>query len=284
MKRQWLTFLVLAAVAVWAWWSTLVTMANQWSRDPQYSHGYVIPMLACGLLWYRRDRLQFSRATGSWWGLLALAMALGLRWAGARFYVDWLDAISLLPCLAGICLVSFGTQVFRWALPVIAFLIFMIPLPYRIETAIQYPLRRLGTIGGVYAMQTMGIQAVAHGNVISIGDVQLGVAEACSGLSMLMVFLALTAAAAMISRRPLWERIVVFASGIPIAIASNVARISVTGALFASQKSEMARFVFHDVAGWLMMPLAFALLCAELWLLSRLIIIEEKIPLKFGMK
>jgi hypothetical protein len=46
----------------------------------------------------------------------------------------------------------------------------------------------------------------------------------------------------------------------------------------------MARFVFHDLAGWLMMPFAFTLLCAELWLLSRLIIIEEKVPLKFGMK
>ena len=88
----------------------------------------------------------------------------------------------------------------------------------------------------------------------------------------------------MISRRPLWERLIVFVSGVPIAIASNVARISVTGILFASQQSELARVVFHDLAGWLMMPFAFALLCAELWLLSRLIIIEDKVPLKFGMK
>lgn len=285
MKRQWTTFLVLCGCALWAWWNTLAEMANRWEHDPQYSHGWVIPVFACGLLWFRRDRLAAEASpSGSWTGLILLAAALLLRWAGARFYLDWLDAVSLLPCLAGICLVSFGGRIFRWALPVIAFLIFMVPLPYRVETAIQYPLRRAGTVGGVYAMQTIGIPAVSHGNNIIIKEEQIGVAEACSGLNMLMVFLALTSAAAMISRRPMWERIVVCLSGVPIAIISNVARISATGVLYAMDKSDLAREAFHASAGWLMMPFAFALLCAELWLLSRLIIIEDKVPLKFGMK
>jgi exosortase/archaeosortase family protein len=71
---------------------------------------------------------------------------------------------------------------------------------------------------------------------------------------------------------------------VPIAIVSNVARIAVTGVLFAMDYSELARNAFHVSAGLLMMPFAFALLCFELWLLSRLIIIEEKVPMKFGMK
>jgi exosortase len=259
-------------------------MANRWERDPQYSHGYLVPVFACALLWLRRNKLARNADSGSWWGIGLLAVAFALRVAGARFYMEWLDAISILPCLAGICLVAFGWRVFTWALPVIVFLLFMIPLPFRIEQAIQYPLRQVGTVGGVYAMQTVGLPAVARGNVIMVGDVQLGVAEACSGLSMLMVFMALTWAAAIISDRPLWERAVIVLSGVPIAIAANVARISVTGVLFAMNQSDLANRVFHDFAGWLMMPFAFALLCCELWLLSRLFIQEERTQVKLGLR
>lgn len=284
MDRRIITLLLLLAAAAWGWWDALVVMANRWERDPQYSHGYLVPVFACALLWLRRNKLTWKAESGSWWGIGLLAVAFGLRVAGARFYMEWLDAISLLPCLAGICLVAFGWRVFAWALPVIVFLLFMIPLPFRIEQAIQYPLRQVGTIGGVYAMQTVGLPAVARGNVIMVGDVQLGVAEACSGLSMLMVFMALTWAAAIISDRPLWERAIIVLSGVPIAIAANVARISVTGVLFAMNQSDLANRVFHDFAGWLMMPFAFALLCCELWLLSRLFIHEERTQVKLGLR
>ncbi|MEX2286076.1 MAG: exosortase [Planctomycetaceae bacterium] len=284
MDRRVIYFLVLLAGAAWAWWDALVVMGNRWARDPEYSHGYLMPVFACALLWMRRKRLVWRADPGSWWGVGLLVIALALRLAGARFYMEWLDAISLLPALAGICLVAFGWRVFRWALPMVAFLVFMIPLPFRIEQHIQHPLRRLGTVGGVYAMQTVGLPAVSRGNVIMVGDVQLGVAEACSGLSMLMVFMALTSAAAMLSSRPAWERTVIVLSGLLIAIAANVARIAVTGVLFALNKSELANRVFHDFAGWLMMPFAFALLFCELWLLSKLFVQEEQTPVKIGLK
>lgn len=284
MDRRVINFLLLLAGATWAWWDTLVVMANRWARDPEYSHGYLVPAFACALLLMRRNRLVSRAEPGSWWGVGLLVIALALRLAGARFYMEWLDAISLLPALAGICLVAFGWRIFRWALPVVVFLVFMIPLPFRVEQHIQLPLRGLGTVGGVYAMQTVGLPAVSRGNVIMVGDVQLGVAEACSGLSMLMVFLALTSAAAMLSSRPAWEKTVIVLSGLPIAIAANIARIAVTGVLFALNKSELGNRVFHDFAGWLMMPFAFALLFCELWLLSKLFIQEEQTQVKIGLK
>ncbi len=285
MDRRVIYFLLLLAGATWAWWDALVVMANRWARDPEYSHGYLVPAFACALLLMRRKWLVWRAEPGSWWGVGLLAIALALRLAGARFYMEWLDAISLLPALAGICLVAFGWRVFRWALPVIVFLVFMIPLPFRVEQLIQHPLRRMGTVGGVYAMQTVGLPAVSRGNVIIVGDVQLGVAEACSGLSMLMVFLALTSAAAMLSSRPTWERAVIVLSGLPIAIAANVARIAVIGALIAINMQALANHVFHSIAGLLiMLPVAFALLLCELWLLSRLFIQEEQTQVKIGLK
>jgi exosortase/archaeosortase family protein len=92
--------------------------------------------------------------------------------------------------------------------------------------------------------------------------------EACSGLSMLMIFFALSTAVALLIRRPWPERALLVASALPIAILSNIIRITVTGVLHKTAGSEVADLVFHDLAGWLMMPLALGMLWTELRLLN----------------
>ena len=144
--------------------------------------------------------------------------------------------------------------------------------------------RRIGTEASVYVMQTLGLPALAEGNVIVLDESRIGVAEACSGLRMLMIFFSLTTAVAMISRRPLWERLLVFFSAVPIALIANIGRITVTGTLYWMDYSELAEVVFHDVAGWLMMPFALLLLWIEFWLLSRLLIVEDDRPVTMELE
>src|SRR5205823_12397771 len=100
------------------------------------------------------------------------------------------------------------------------------------------------TIISTYALQTFGFAAFAEGNVIRMGEVHIGVVEACSGLSMLVIFFALSTAVAIVVSRPLWERLLLAASAIPIALASNVTRITVTGALHKLVGPELANYVF----------------------------------------
>ena len=126
----------------------------------------------------------------------------------------------------------------------------------------------VATVAGTWLLQTLGFSAFAEGNVIRLGEVRIGVVEACSGLSMLLVFFALATAAILVTRRPLLDRILIVASAIPIAIGSNVVRITVTAILYKTAGSRIADLVFHDLAGWLMMPLALGFLWAELRLLS----------------
>ena len=133
----------------------------------------------------------------------------------------------------------------------------MVPLPYRAAVALTDPLQRTAHAGQrTYALQTLGLPAVAEGNVILLSEVELGVVEACSGLRMLMIFFALAAGVALVIRRPLWEKAVVLASAIPIAIIVNVVRITATGVLHELVGKKVADAVFHDFAGWVMMPLA----------------------------
>jgi exosortase len=268
---------------LWAYWTTLTSMARKWSIDPQYSHGYLVPLFSVALLWLRRPQLNTQLLRSSWWGIVFIAAAIGLRLGAVHFYLEWFDALSLLPMLVGGCLLAGGWHAVRWAWPSILFLFFMCPLPFRLEVALQSPLRSVGTVSSVYVMQTLGMPAFAEGNVIALGDVRIGVAEACSGLRMLMIFFALTTAVAIVSSRPLWERLVIWVSAVPIAIVTNIVRITVTGSLYAMDLAKLAELVFHDLAGWLMMPFALFLLWGEFWVLSHLIIDEEGRPIDMGL-
>jgi exosortase len=261
----------MALALTWVYWATFIELGHAWSSESQYSHGYFVPLFSIYLLWARREMLA-GDLHPSWWGVPLLVAGLALRFAGVYVYFDWLTAASLLPCLAAACLFVGGWRTLRWAWPAIAFLVFMIPLPYTVEVALSHPLQRIGTIISTFALQTMGLAAYSEGNVIVMGDVRIGVVEACSGLSMLMIFFALSTAVTLLIQRSPLERTLIFLSAVPIALGANIIRIIVTALLHKIAGSELADLVFHKLAGWLMMPLALGMLWVELRLLGWVLI------------
>jgi exosortase len=276
--RSPLNFMLLALgiSLAWVYWPTFVALAGAWETNSQYSHGFVVPIFAAYLLWRRRGLLTNIRP--SVWGAVLLILGLGLRGGGTYLYFEWLQSISLLPCLAGVCLLGSGWRGLRWSWPAIAFLVFMVPLPYRLETGLAGPLQTAATISSTWVLQTMGFVAFSEGNVIHLGEIRIGVVEACSGLAMLMIFFALTTAVCLISKRPFLEKALIFTSAIPIAILANQVRIIVTAILHKTAGSQLADYVFHDLAGWLMMPLALLLLLAEMRLFAWLVVERETRP------
>jgi exosortase len=267
---------VAVLVLTWVYWPTLASLVGRWGTDPQYSHGYLVPLFALFLLWFRRTLMPAGPGSPSWWGLPLLLLALLARFAGIYLYLDWLAAVSLVPCVAAVFLLVGGLPALRWAWPAVLFLIFMVPLPFQAEVALAHPLQRVATRASTYTLQTLGFTAFAEGNVIRLGQVRIGVVEACSGLSMLVIFFALSAAVILLVRRPWYEKAVIFFSAIPIAVVVNVLRITVTGILHKTVSSRLADLVFHDLAGWLMMPVALGLMWCELRLLAWVIIPATK--------
>jgi exosortase len=267
----------------WSYWPTLMTMGDRWSHDPQYSHGFLVPIFAGVIVWHRRERMALALQP-SWWGLAVLLIAAGLRLAAAYLYFEALDAVSLVLALAGLCLLLGGWATLRWMWPAIAFLSFMLPLPYQLEVALAHPLQQLATAASTYCLQTLGFPALAEGNIIHIDEVKLGVAEACSGLGMLMTFFALATAVAIVMPRRWPDRLVIVVSAVPIALIANIARISATGAVHCDWGREAALFL-HDWGGWLMMPLALGLLWLELKYLNLLLSEAQKaepLPINLG--
>lgn len=262
----------LGAAFLWAYWPTLTEIVHKWVRDPQYSHGYLVPAFALYLLWWRREELKDGPADGNGWGALLLAAGFALRLTGTYLYFSWLEAVSLLPLLAGTALLLGGWRALRWSWPAVGFLVFMVPLPYSLETGMAYPLQRIATLTATYTLQTLGLPALAEGNVVLVNEARIGVVEACSGLGMLMLFFAIATGVAIRVPGPLVDRLLIVASAAPVAVAANVIRITVTALLYATAGSYWADLVFHDLAGWLMMPLALGLLWLELKILARLLV------------
>jgi exosortase/archaeosortase family protein len=71
----------------------------------------------------------------------------------------------------------------------------------------------------------------------------------------------------MVTRRPMWEKAILVAGSFPIALAANMVRITATGVLHETAGPSVANAVFHDLSGWLMMPLALGML----WLVQQIL-------------
>lgn len=234
-----------------------------------------------GICAFRWSGLQ--ALSPSWIGCVVLVAVLAGKVFAGVYYYEWLDQMAIVPIVVGAAW-AVGGKKFLWkVLPSAAFLVFMIPLPFSLESMLRAPLRQVGTTISTAIMQTIGLPAFAEGYVIVVGDRRIGVAEACSGLRMLMVFAATAAAVALTGRRPLWQNIIVLLSAVPIALISNVFRITVTGVLYTWGLEKLAEITYHDLAGWAMMPLGLGILAAELWYMDRLIVFDTKRPMAVGI-
>jgi exosortase len=267
-NTTWMALLVLVIALAALYSGPLRVLAGRWANEPDYSHGFLVPIFAGYLLWRRRDMAESRTGTGFWPGVLLLILGAGTRLGALYLSYPLADAASLIPCTAGLFLLVGGWKWLAWAWPAVLFLVFMVPLPGAIAGMISSPLQRIATECSTYLLQTVGVPATAQGNVISLTEHQIGVVEACSGLRMLVAFSAITFAAACLVRAALWERIVIVLSAVPIGIISNVIRITVTGLAHEYVGTDAANYIFHDLAGWLMMPLAIGILAGMLYLFS----------------
>ncbi len=278
-----------------------------WVTDPSWSHGFLIPLFSLYFIHQRRNiilsleyvrdpladvlaghrppRLDAGQTRPCYLGLVLLLVTLVfytfnvISPAGYAYF----RPVSLILAIASVVLFLGGWRLLSHTWLPIAFLMFAVPLPRRYYVGLTIPMRRIAASVATALLNTVnGLEAGSSGVVIDIVykgrhlEPPLDVAEACSGMRLLMAFLALGVAMAYLHYRPLWQRIVLVASTIPIAIFCNIVRVTVTGFIYVLVDPKYTQGVYHDMLGLAMLPLAFALYGFLAWFMSSLFVDEEQ--------
>ncbi|MCK4997972.1 MAG: exosortase/archaeosortase family protein, partial [Anaerohalosphaera sp.] len=164
----------------------------------------------------------------------------------------------------------------------ITYLLFAVPLPDRFYTSITIPMRKLASQIATMLMNLYpNLEAEAKGVVIDVvyNGVALvpalNVAEACSGMRLLMTFVALGVAMAYLHERPIWQRLVLLCSTFPIAIICNIIRVTITGFIYILGNPKYAQGHYHDGLGLLMLPIAFGLYGGLAWMMANIFVDDE---------
>jgi exosortase len=282
-------------------------LVRLWVTDPNWSHGFLIPLFSLYFihqkkreilsLEYVRDPLVElfrgrrppallpGQTRANYLGLFVLLSVLAFYIFNAISPAGYayLRPASMIAAVGAVVLFLGGGRLVRHTWLPIAFFVFAIPLPRRYYVGLTLPMRHLSAVVATTFLNMIpGLDATTSGAVIDIVykgqrlEPALNVAEACSGMRLLMAFLALGVAMAYLHDRPRWQRAVLLLSTVPIAILCNIVRVTATGFLYVLVDPKYTQGLYHDMLGVVMLPLAFGLYGLLAWFMASLFVEEDE--------
>jgi exosortase D (VPLPA-CTERM-specific) len=243
---------LLVGLSLWLYAPVLAHLVAQWWHDPNFSHGFFVPVFSGFVIWQNRLQLARLKVTPSRWGILLLGFGLCLLLVGQLGAELFLSRCSLLLMLAGGIVLFLGWNFFRALLFPWAFLLLMIPIPAIIFNQITFPLQLLASRVASGILPWLGVPVLREGNVIVLPAIALEVADACSGIRSLMSLATLAVIYGYLMDRQVAVRAVLALASVPIAVAANSLRVVGTGLLVQYWDPNNAQGFFHEFQGWLM--------------------------------
>jgi exosortase len=217
---------VLGALVLYA--SLVASMAAEWSEFPSLSHGFAVPVISAYLLWRKRQALAEAPVGGEILGLPLIVFALAMLVIGSLGGEPFVARLSLPLVLFGAVLFLTGGGVARQSWVAIAYLVFMIPLPYLTLRALTYQSRLFDAGITATALGWLGVPVLRDGVMLHLPNMTLEVADDCSSVPAIAALLALGAAYAQMNSRPTWIRVLLTISAAPLGLFSNIVRLILT--------------------------------------------------------
>ena len=247
---------VTAFAAFSAAWNDMYLQA---SRRTDNGYIFLVPLVAGYLVWLRRSRARFVSRRPSLLAVPIVAAAVLLSWWGEQTDTRAALHLGAIVALAACAVAMAGLEVVRQFFPAFLALLFLIPVPAEVRKWLAGPLQALAVTVTQEVLDVIGVATERAGNSIQIAGRSIFVGEACDGMRMVFA-LALTFFAFVFSV-PLrtGARIALIAASPAIAILCNVVRLVPTALGYAYVSAAEAEQL-HDIAGWLMLPLAIMLL------------------------
>ncbi len=286
--HNWIKLVIVGVVFWYLFRNEIDSVVRRWVTDSSWSHGFLIPFFSLYFLNQQKEEILGVESRPNYVGLFFLICAISLYVFNAvsPSGYAYLRSISMIGALGAVVLLLGGWRLVRYTWLAILFLVFAIPLPDRFYRGVTRPMREWAAWVASNLLNVVdGMQASAYGVLIDViykgQQVEpLNVADACSGMRLLTAFLALGVAMAYLHRRPIWQRMILLASTIPIAIFCNIVRVTVTGFIYVLVDPKYTKGIYHDGLGLAMLPLAFVLYWFLAWFMTGLFVEESAVVRK----
>jgi exosortase len=253
------TLLVLVA---WLYAPIIARLVRQWWSDPDFSHGFFVPLFSGFVLWHTRARLVAIRPQPSAWGLPVILISLATLVVGTFGVELFLSRVSLILLMAGMVIFFLGWTMLRAVLFPLSFLVLMVPIPAIVFSQITLPLQILASKLAAWTLPVFGVPVLREGNIINLPAMPLEVAQACSGIRSLMSLTTLAIMYGYLMEQRTWVRVALAVASIPIAVAANGLRIVGTGLIVQYWDPDKAEGFFHIFSGWLVFVVSLLMLFA----------------------
>jgi exosortase len=251
-RWEWLLWCaIIAGLLGYLYASILKGLVLQWWSDPDYGHGFFVPLFSGFVLWRQRDRILATEVRPTNFGLLVVLGSLCLFFLGSLGAELFISRISLLILGAGLILFLAGSEVLRVVSFPLTFLICMIPIPAIAYSEITFPLQLLASRLASAWLELVRVPVLRDGNVLVMSNYSLEVVEACSGIRSLVSLIALAVAYGYLAERRYWVRLVLALLMLPGAIVTNGIRIVIAGVCAHRFGPPAAAGVLHEFTGWL---------------------------------
>lgn len=268
--RAGLFALVGTLIAIVGFGDALLDLVQRWTLREEYSHGFLIPIVAAWLLWTRRDALRANVGRSVWAGPVIIALATVMHIIGKLSAIFILSQVGFVLALVGLALGIGGYSLLNAAFIPIFFLLFAIPLPSFIDSIISLKLQFISSELGTLFIRMFRIPVYLDGNIIDLGYYKIQVVEACSGLRYLYPLMSLSFLVAYFFNARPWQRAVVFFSSIPLTIVLNGIRIGLVGVMVNYWGIQAADGFLHFFEGWVIFLTCGGLLALEIYFLARM--------------
>ena len=251
--------------------SAVLWMVGRWNwAGADMSHGWLIPLVSLYMVWWRREELLNAPKKIYWGGFWMVVTALFLYLIGVRVQQTRLVLASLIGVLWGIPFFLYGQQIARILLFPCAYLVFCIPMTFL--DSLTFPLRIISTTVTTELLNGFGVSVTRIGTAIHVNmgkGFSLDVAHPCSGLRYLLAMVALTTAYAYFTQKSPLKRGLLSLSAIPLAMAGNIARITLIALVGVLFGEEFALGFYHDYSGYVVFGVATMLMLGIGSLLNR---------------
>ena len=235
------------------WWA-----ANGIWQSEEQGHGALILAVLVWLFWgLRHEIAAVPRTPAPAWAWPLFVFGLLVYVVGRMFSISILELGSQPFVVAGILLHLKGVKALRVAWFPLVYFVFMVPLPGMLVDAITAPLKQWISAIVVELLYHVGYPITRNGVMITIGNYQMLVADACSGLHSMYSLSALgTLFMYIMARKSLVHNALMLVTILPIAFVANIIRVIVLVLITYHFGDEAGQGFLHGAAGIVLMLVA----------------------------